>query len=215
MRMAENASEAAIRSEYRTDNLIRYLMFGVPLIAIGCLVLAAYLAYLGYDVTGGITEEAGSTTRNCLHVLGLDIGGYEGEVRGDLPLRVMVAALDGLSDRVLPSPNHLPHPNPETLPPSLVPRDEVRSAVEPRWLSRSTRHRSRHLDAPTPNHHRLLVIPSRSHPRGRRPRTPRGPFPQLARPRHPERPRPRRLGSLASLNPRLPPRVSPGTPKVR
>ena len=37
--MAENASEAAIRSEYRTDNLIRYLMFGVPLIAIGCLVL--------------------------------------------------------------------------------------------------------------------------------------------------------------------------------
>lgn len=29
MRMAENASEAAIRSEYRADNLIRYLMFGV------------------------------------------------------------------------------------------------------------------------------------------------------------------------------------------
>ncbi len=45
-----------------------------------------------------------------LHELGLDIGGYEGEVRGDLPLRVMVAALDGLSDRVLalaepPSPS--------------------------------------------------------------------------------------------------------------
>ena len=60
MRMAENASESAIRSEYRTDNLIRYLMFGVPLIAIGCLVLAAYLAYLGYDVTGGITGLGGA-----------------------------------------------------------------------------------------------------------------------------------------------------------
>ena len=55
MRMAENASEAAIRSEYRADNLIRYLMFGGPVIAIGCLILAGYLAYLGYDITGGIT----------------------------------------------------------------------------------------------------------------------------------------------------------------
>ena len=55
MRMAENASEAAIRSEYRADNLISYLMFGVPVIAIGCLILAGYLAYLGYDITGGIT----------------------------------------------------------------------------------------------------------------------------------------------------------------
>ena len=46
------------------------------------------------------TEEVESYAR-FLYELGLDIGGYEGEVRGDLPLRVMVAALDGLSDRVL------------------------------------------------------------------------------------------------------------------
>ena len=46
------------------------------------------------------TEEVESYAR-FLYELGLDIGGYEGEVRGDLPLRVVVAALDGLSDRVL------------------------------------------------------------------------------------------------------------------
>ena len=47
------------------------------------------------------TEEVESYAQ-FLYGLGLDIGSYEEEVRGDLPLKDMVTALDGLSDCILP-----------------------------------------------------------------------------------------------------------------
>ena len=69
MRMAENASEATIEGEHRRDNLVRSLMVGVPVIVVGCLAFASYLAHLGHNVTGMITA-LGSTFGYIISIFG-------------------------------------------------------------------------------------------------------------------------------------------------